>query len=88
MSSTVDKGLVFERAGGNRQVVGFVNKDFVGCLATRKSISRYVFCSYGTAVRWKACLQKIVALLLTKAEYAALIEAIKEALWLYIWLYK
>ena len=37
---------------------------------------------FGIAISWKECLQKIVALSTTEAEYIAIIEAIKEALWL------
>ena len=37
---------------------------------------------FGTAISWKATLQKVVALSKTEVEYIALTEAVKEALWL------
>ena len=63
-------------------LVGFVDSDFVGCLDTRKSLTSYVFTAFRTTIRWQASLQKMVALSTTEAEYIALTEAIKEALWL------
>ena len=50
---------------------------------TRKSLTRYVFTAYGRTISWKASLQNVVALSSTEAEYMALTEAIKEALWLF-----
>src|SRR3954470_8650913 len=43
---------------------------------SRKSISGYVFTMFGTAISWKATLQKVVALSTTEAEYIALTEAL------------
>ena len=87
IKGTITKGLVF---GGNdrplqqeRVVKGFVDSDFVGYLDTMKSLTGYVFTVYGTTISWKARLQKVVALSSSKAQYMALTEAIKEALWLY-----
>ena len=81
-----NKGLVF---GANRDVVcedevitSFVDSDFVGFLNIRKTLTGYVFTSFGTAISWKASLQKVVALSSTEVKYMALTEAIKEALWL------
>lgn len=37
---------------------------------------------FGTAITWKATLQSVVALSTTEAEFTAVTEAIKEALWL------
>ena len=46
-------------------------------------LTGYIFTAFGTTISWKANLQKVVALSSTKAEYMALTEAIKEALWLF-----
>jgi len=60
-----------------------VDFDYVSCLDTRKSITGYIFTVFGTAISWKASLQKVVALSSTEAEYIALTkEAVKKALWL------
>ena len=41
-----------------------------------------MFNLYGTAVSWKSGLQSVVALSTTEAEYIAMTEAVKEAMWL------
>ena len=63
-------------------LIGFVDSDFIVCLDTRKSLTGYVFTTFRTTISWKASLQKVVALSTTEAEYMALTEAIKEAIWL------
>ncbi|XP_058782988.1 uncharacterized protein LOC131657627 [Vicia villosa] len=67
---------------GKAVIEGYVDSDYAGCMDSRKSISGYVFTMFGTAISWKATLQKVVALSTTEAEYIALTEAVKEALWL------
>lgn len=77
-------GLVFNRSSidPSKCVVGFVDSDYVGDLDRRRSLTGYIFTLSGYAVSWKATLQPTVALSTTKAEYMALTEAVKEAIWL------
>ncbi|KAG8486697.1 hypothetical protein CXB51_020179 [Gossypium anomalum] len=63
-------------------VVGYVDADFAGDLDRRRSLTGYVFTIGGCAISWKATLQTIVALSTTEAEYIAITEACKEAIWL------
>ena len=42
----------------------------------------YIFTLGRNVIRWKSSLQHIMALSTTEAEYVALTEAIKEAMWL------
>jgi len=56
--------------------------DYVGNVDTRKSLSGFVFTLFGTTVTWKANQQSVVELLTTQAEYIALVEGVKEAIWL------
>ncbi|KAF3642236.1 Polygalacturonase [Capsicum annuum] len=53
-----------------------------GDLDKRRSLTGYVFCIGGCAISWKATSQHVVDLSTTEAEYMAVTEAIKEALWL------
>ncbi|KAG8482828.1 hypothetical protein CXB51_024043 [Gossypium anomalum] len=63
-------------------VIGYVDADFVGDLDRRRSLTGYVFTIGGCAISWKATLQTTVALSTTEAEYMAITEACKEAIWL------
>ncbi|KAG9446279.1 hypothetical protein H6P81_012407 [Aristolochia fimbriata] len=63
-------------------LVGYVDSDYAGDLDRRRSITGYVFTLEGCSVSWKATLQHVVALSTTEAEYMAVTEAIKEAIWL------
>ncbi|KAK4382379.1 Retrovirus-related Pol polyprotein from transposon TNT 1-94 [Sesamum angolense] len=49
---------------------------------SRRSTTSYVFTLCGACISWKSQLQNIVALSTTEAEYIAITEAFKEALWL------
>lgn len=63
-------------------VMGFVDTYYAGDLDTRRSLTGFVFQIFGCTVSWKASLQHVVALSTTEAEYIAVTEAVKEALWL------
>ena len=62
---------------------GYVDSDFAsGDLDRRRSVTGYVFTAGGCAISWRSTLQSVVALSSTEAEYMAMAEAAKEALWL------
>ncbi|GKV28505.1 hypothetical protein SLEP1_g37549 [Rubroshorea leprosula] len=83
LRGTTNVGLVYDRsANPSGNVVGFVDSDFVSDLDKRRSTTGYVFTLSGCAISWKATLQSTVTLSTTEAEYMAIIEAVKEALWL------
>ncbi|XP_070021819.1 secreted RxLR effector protein 161-like, partial [Nicotiana sylvestris] len=66
----------------NQFVVGYCDSDFAGELDKRRSTTGYVFTFAKTPVSWKSTLQSTVVLSTTKAEYMAITEAVKEAIWL------
>ena len=76
IKGSIGKSLVYGEVEGYQEntvvIEGFVDSDFAGCLDTRKSLTGYVFTAFGIAISWKASLQKVVALSITKAEYIAL----------------
>ncbi|KAG8473176.1 hypothetical protein CXB51_035117 [Gossypium anomalum] len=63
-------------------VFGYVDADFAGNLDRKRSLTGYVFTIGGCGISWKATLQTTVALSTTDAEYMAITEACKEAIWL------
>ncbi|XP_038981679.1 secreted RxLR effector protein 161-like [Phoenix dactylifera] len=81
LKDTSNLGLVFS-AQSNCTVTGFSDSDYASDLDRRRSLTGYVFTPSGCAVSWKATLQPTVALSTTEAEYMALTEAAKEAIWL------
>ncbi|GJZ37983.1 retrovirus-related pol polyprotein from transposon TNT 1-94 [Tanacetum coccineum] len=61
---------------------GFVDSDYAKDPDKGRSITGYEFLVHGCVVSWKEMLQHVVALSTTEAEYMALTEAVKEAIWL------
>ena len=86
VKGTVEKGLVYGGASSGCDeasvIKGFVDSDYAGCLDTRKSLTGFIFTAYWTTISWKAGLQKVMALSTMEAEYMALTEVVKKALWL------
>ncbi|KAG8489147.1 hypothetical protein CXB51_017180 [Gossypium anomalum] len=80
LRGTTDVCLQFGRT--KDRVIGYVDADFAGDLDRRRSLTGYVFTIGGCAISWKATLQTTVALSTTEAEYMAITEACKEAIWL------
>ncbi|GJY62567.1 retrotransposon protein, putative, ty1-copia subclass [Tanacetum coccineum] len=80
---TANVGLVYGTDRGNHvDVTGFVDSDYAKDPDKGRSITGYAFLVQGCVVSWKATLQHVVALSTTEAEYMALTEAVKEAIWL------
>ncbi|XP_061357835.1 secreted RxLR effector protein 161-like [Gastrolobium bilobum] len=63
-------------------IIGYCDSDYAADLDKRRSLTGFVFTMGGNVVSWKCNLQHIVALSTTEAEYVALTEAVKEAIWL------
>ncbi|KAH9717374.1 hypothetical protein KPL71_021787 [Citrus sinensis] len=79
----VDLGLLFERDDTLGQgVIGYIDSDYTGNLDKRRSTTGYVFTFAGGRISWKSTLQSTVALSITEAEYMAITEVVKEAIWL------
>jgi hypothetical protein len=64
------------------QIIGYCDADWAGCLDTRRSTTGYMFTLAGGPISWSSAVQKVVAQSTCEAEYMALGEAVKEALWI------
>ena len=83
IQKTLDVGLIFKKDDMlGQHVVGYCDSDYAGDLDKRRSTTGYVFSLAKAAVSWKSTLQSTVALSTTEAEYMAITEAVKEAIWL------
>ncbi|PPR84446.1 hypothetical protein GOBAR_AA36262 [Gossypium barbadense] len=82
LRGSADLCLVYDQSDCTSSVTGYVDSDYAGDLDKRRSLTGYVFTYSGGAISWKAVLQSTVALSTTEAEYMALAEAVKEALWM------
>ncbi|CAI7811460.1 unnamed protein product [Closterium sp. NIES-53] len=81
---TADRVIRYERQGGE-QVVGYTDLDWGG-ETDGKSRSAYIFKLGGGAISWYSKKQDSVATSVSEAEYKALSEGAKEAIWLRSWL--
>ena len=62
--------------------VGFTDSDFAGCKTTARSTYGYIFQISGGPVSWKSKRASTVVYSTLEAEYTALIEGNREAMWL------
>lgn len=80
LQKTKSYGLVFKK--GNCVLRGFVDADWAACTLDRRSYTGYCFSLSGCVVSYESRKQRTVALSSTEAEYMALTEACKEAIYL------
>ncbi|CAK1595645.1 unnamed protein product [Parnassius mnemosyne] len=73
-------GLVYERTG--LSLFSVVDADWAANSVDRKSYSGFAFIFAGAPISWEARKQRVVALSSTEAEYVAISEATREALYL------
>jgi hypothetical protein len=81
IKGTIEYGLIFDGTCIQDLII-HADSDYATQVDTRKSTTGYVTILAGTAVTWNSTLQNTVAQSTMEAEYVALAEAVKEALWL------
>jgi hypothetical protein len=77
----VDLGIYYWQKEANI-LIGFFNTNWVGNLQDRKSTSKYLFKLGSSPITWGSRKQPCIALSSTEAEYMALTNGAKEAIWL------
>ena len=81
LAGTRELGITYG-GGGAIGVIGYCDADYAGDLVGRRSTSGFTFIFCNGAVSWGSRLQPTVAVSTTEAEYMAVSEAVKEAMWL------
>jgi transposase InsO family protein len=85
VAGTKDYGITYtnkpHESQGKNLVFGYSDAGYANA-DDHKSISGYVFLSHGGAITWASKKQATIALSSTEAEYVALSEASREAMWL------
>ena len=64
------------------KIIGYTDADWAGDIEKRKSTSGFIFLLGNGAISWGSKKQACVALSTTEAEYVALSQATREAIWL------
>jgi hypothetical protein len=79
-NGTKDLGIRFDGASGLR-LEAYSDSDW-GASEDRRSISEYIFILAGGAISWQSKKQSTVASSSTEGEYMALLQAVKEIIWI------
>ena len=73
-------GLTYQ--SDRKPITGYVDADWGGCIEDRQSHTGYIFLLNGSSISWDSRKQWTVALSTTEAEYMAMSECAKEAIYL------
>ncbi|KIW90700.1 uncharacterized protein Z519_08483 [Cladophialophora bantiana CBS 173.52] len=82
VKNTISLGLKIQLSTTALTLEGYVDSDFAGCVDTRKSTTGWIFFLGGSAISWKSKRQTITTTSTCEAEYVALDNAAKEAIYL------
>lgn len=83
IKGTVNLKLTYVKCDYKQLVVGYADSDWGGDVIDRKSTTGHVFKVFDNcAISWNTRKQNTVAASSTEAEYMALFEAVREAIWL------
>jgi len=84
LKGTIDMKLIFKKnLAFENKIIGYVDSDWAGSEIDRKSTTGYLFKMFDfNLICWNTKRQNSVAASSTEAEYMALFEAVREALWL------
>lgn len=80
LKGTKDLGIMFTK--DSRPLRGFADADWANCPVDRRSYTGYAFVLNGSPISWNSRKQRTVVLSSTEAEYMAMSEANKEAIYL------
>ncbi|XP_021626939.1 secreted RxLR effector protein 161-like [Manihot esculenta] len=81
LNGTAGMGMLFKK-NGHLSISGYMDADWAGDRADRRSISGYFTFVGGNLVTWKSKKQKVVALSSAKAEFRGIAKGLAELLWI------
>jgi hypothetical protein len=81
LKGTTDLGITYEKDKNGLSLEGYSDADWEAN-EDRKSISGYIFMFNGGIISWQSKKQPTVTLSTTESEYMALLQAIKELIWI------
>lgn len=76
------KNYCLKFSKGNPDLVGFVDSNWANCSMDRRSYTGFCFMKSGSAISWESKKQRTIALSSCEAEYMALSDAGREAVYL------
>lgn len=83
LNHTKSMGIMYGLKGDNEiSLIGYTDADYARDIESRRSTTGYAFKIGDGVVTWKSQRQKTVALSTTEAEYMAVCDGAKEAVWL------
>ena len=83
IKGTIDVGLVSKKDFTCKQeYVWYIDSNYAWYLNKCWSTTGYAYTWFQTSVSWRSTLQSTVVLSTTETEYMAMMEAMKEAIWL------
>ncbi|XP_050918371.1 secreted RxLR effector protein 161-like [Lathyrus oleraceus] len=74
--------MLMYRQTDNLDVIGYSDSDFVGCVDSSKSTSRYIFMMADGAISWRSTKQTLVATSTMEVEFVSRFEATSHGVWL------
>lgn len=81
LKRTINYALLFDGTCSTK-LTAYADADWGGDTQGSKSTSGYMFFLFGAPISWRSSLQATVALSTTEAEYIALTDCMKEAIWI------
>lgn len=85
LKGTINHGIYFQKSE-SQTLIGFSDADYAGDLETRRSTSGFIFMINNSVISWSSERQKSVSLSTTESEYIAASNAIRELVWLRVFL--
>lgn len=82
LNHTKHVGITYGDSGNGMKLIGYTDADYARDIDTRRSTTGYAFKIGNGIVTWRSQRQKTIALSTTEAEFMAICDGAKEAIWL------